>query len=396
MERLPRSVPRAVAGGAFASRPKTPPATAGGTDILDTTATTIWIDLDNSPHVPLFAPIIKHYRESGIDVLLTARDHSQTIELLNIHGLGGTFAVIGKHYGKSKINKVCGLIQRAGQLLSHVKKERGRGARITVAVSHGSRSMVLAAKRLGIPVITMYDYEHTETTIFNRFSDLVMMPERIPDTALDAIGLPVSKRVKYPGIKEELYVRNFHPIPNFGRQFLERIFQANPAEWTLAVLRPPATTANYHVESSNELFVELLKLLVTTEKVFTVILPRTREQGEDIRSLLDELNSWPACLILEEAIDGLQLAYAADLLISGGGTMNREAALLGVPVYSIFSGKLGSLDAQMEKEGSITFIRDTTDLAKIQLKRRDRRRDAANALTNNVERFVIAQIDRFL
>ena len=363
---------------------------------MDTTATTIWIDLDNSPHVPLFAPIIKHYRESGIDVLLTARDHSQTIELLNIHGLGGTFAVIGKHYGKSKINKVCGLIQRAGQLRSHVKKERGRGARITVAVSHGSRSMVLAAKRLGIPVITMYDYEHTETTIFNRFSDLVMMPERIPDTALDAIGLPVSKRVKYPGIKEELYVRNFHPIPNFGRQFLERIFQANPAEWTLAVLRPPATTANYHVESSNELFVELLKLLVTTEKVFTVILPRTREQGEDIRSLLDELNSWPACLILEEAIDGLQLAYAADLLISGGGTMNREAALLGVPVYSIFGGKLGSLDAQMEKEGSITFIRDTTDLAKIQLKRRDRRRDAANALTNNVERFVIAQIDRFL
>lgn len=364
---------------------------------MDTTATTIWIDLDNSPHVPLFAPIIKHYRESGIDVLLTARDHSQTIELLNIHGLGGTFAVIGKHYGKSKINKVCGLIQRAGQLRSHVKKERGRGARITVAVSHGSRSMVLAAKWFGIPVITMYDYEHTETTIFNRFSDRVMVPERIPDAALDAIGLSAAKRVKYPGIKEELYIRGFEPSENFLETVLTADKLVEIDGKILAVLRPPATTANYHSEKSEELFGEILRYLLDSEQTFTIVVPRTPDQAADVKTLLESLGAKSGnYLILDKAVDGLNLAYSADLLISGGGTMNREAALLGVPVYSIFAGKLGSLDAQMEQEGSITFIRDTTDLAKIQLKRRDRRRDAANALTNKVERFVIAQIDRFL
>jgi uncharacterized protein len=349
----------------------------------------IWIDLDNSPHVPLFVPIIRHYRESGVEVILTARQHSQTIELLDLHGLSGTYAVIGRHYGKSKVSKVQGLVNRSVQLFSHIRKYKG----VAAAVSHGSRSMVLAAKGLRIPVITMYDYEYTETRIFNRFSNRVLVPDGIPDSVLDEIKLPAAKRRKYSGIKEELYVAKFQPQDQFRDEF--RAKHAVDADDILAVLRPPATTANYHSEKSDVLFDDILDLLLNAPNVFIVIVPRTRDQGKEMRARIsafpDDSGRWK---ILNEAVDGLNLAAASDLVISGGGTMNREAALLGVPVYSIFAGRQGSLDRQMEAEGLITFIREARDLSKIRLERRASQ--ATTVLTDRVERFVIKEIDEFL
>jgi len=335
-------------------------------------------------------PVIRHYRERGVEVVLTARNHSQTIELLELHGFGGTYSVIGSHYGKSKINKLRGLLVRAMQLVSHIKKLKKP---VAVAVSHGSRSMVLAAKWLKIPVVTMYDYEFTETGIFNRFSDVVLVPDRIPDDVLDEINLPASKSRKYPGIKEELYVNDFQPVPVFRSQVLKRYHAAEGA--ILAVLRPPATTANYHSEKSEVLLDDILHFLLNAHRVFTVIVPRTAEQGRELlRSIESVADSAGRFAILDEAIDGLQLAFAADLLISGGGTMNREAALLGVPVYSIFAGRQGALDRQMEAEGLITFIRDARDLSKIRLEHRDRQKPSA--LTDRVEAFVIDAIDPYL
>ena len=350
----------------------------------------IWIDLDNSPHVPLFAPIIRLYREQGVEVILTARDHSQTIELLELHGFGGTYTVVGTHYGKSKINKIRGLLVRAKQLVWHTKNQPKE---IAVAVSHGSRSMVLAARWLKIPIVTMYDYEFTETGIFNRFADKVLVPDRIPDKVLDEISLPAAKRRKYPGIKEELYVKDFLPIPVFRSQFF-KLHDANENS-ILAVLRPPATTANYHSEKSEILLDDILHFLLNAHNVFTVILPRTSEQADNLRTSIANIpDSVWRFAILDEAVDGLQLAYASDLLISGGGTMNREAALLGVPVYSIFAGRQGALDRQMDAEGLITFIRDARDLSKIRLEHRDRQKPTA--LTERVEAFVIDTIDSFL
>lgn len=352
----------------------------------------IWIDLDNSPHVPLFVPIIRHYRKLGVEVILTARDHSQTIDLLELYGLGGTYTVIGSHYGKSKINKIRGLLVRSKQLVANINKQR-RG--VSVALSHGSRSMVLAAKWLKIPVVTMYDYEFTETSIFNRFSDKVLVPDRIADKVLDEIKLPEQKRVKYPGIKEELYVSKSEPTPNFRQGFFEKNGIDSWDKKVLAVLRPPATTANYHSEKSEVLLDDILHFLLSDAHVVTVVVPRTNEQAKDIRAkLTNKPDATDRCVILDEAVDGLDLAFAADLLISGGGTMNREAALLGVPVYSIFAGRQGALDRQMESEGLITFIRDARDLAKIRLERR--KTHDANTLTDRVERFVIEQIDRYL
>jgi len=361
---------------------------------LDVLKKAIWIDLDNSPHVPLFAPIIKHYRENGIEVILTARDHSQTLELLELSGLDNGVTVVGRHYGKSKLNKIRGLLVRAKQLVSHIKTNK---ARIAVAVSHGSRSMVLAARWLKIPVITMYDYEFTETGIFNRFSDMVLVPDRISDKVLDEIRLSGCKRFKYPGIKEELYVRNFQSTEGFLRDLLNEHGLKFSDDKIVAVLRPPATTANYHSDKSDVLFTGILKKLTKSTDTFTVIVPRTKEQAFEISALLLNMGAPPeSCFVLSEAVDGLELACAADLLISGGGTMNREAVLLGVPVYSIFAGRQGSLDSQMEDEGMITFIRSNEDVEKIVLRKRDRTETTqSNALTDRVERFVIKQINSF-
>ena len=348
----------------------------------------IWIDLDNSPHVPLFVPIIQHYREKGVEVIITARDHSQTIELLDLAGLTGTYQVIGRHFGKNKINKVKGLVRRATQLFSYIRNKK-----VAVAISHGSRSMVLAAKGLRLPVITMYDYEFTETRIFNRFSSRVLVPDRISDTVLDDIRLPPAKRKKYPGIKEELYVRGFETSDNFQESLAQRYGFARAS--IIAVLRPPATTANYHSEKSEVLLDDILHFLLNAKGVVTIIAPRTGEQANDLKDRVARLPDLGKCVILSEAVDGLQLAAASDLLISGGGTMNREAALLGVPVYSIFAGRQGALDRQMESEGLIAFIRDARDLSKIRLERRDRSGEP-NQLTDRVEKFVINEIDDYL
>jgi predicted glycosyltransferase len=363
---------------------------------LDAKKQAIWIDLDNSPHVPLFAPVIKHYRDQGTEVILTARDHSQTIELLDLAGLNETYFVVGHHYGKGKFSKVQGLLVRAAQLASYIKQIRKRNVKISVALSHGSRSMVLAAKWLRIPSVTMYDYEFTETQIFNRFSHSVLVPERISDSVLDGIGLPADKRAKYPGLKEELYIRHFAPDTDFRERFLRSQRHGEMAGKVFVVLRPPAGTANYHSKQSDELLEAVLSYLLGDTDVFTVIVPRTVQQADEIAALAGVADRERQFVILNEAVNGLDLAFASDLLISGGGTMNREAALLGVPVYSIFAGRQGALDRQMEADGLITFIRDVADVQKIKLVPRDRDSQFSNLLTDRVERFVIEQINTFL
>lgn len=351
----------------------------------------IWIDVDNSPHVPLFAPLIKFYRESDVEVVLTARNHAQTIELLENAGFAGTFEIIGKHYGKNKFNKIRGLLVRARELVSFIKNHKT----ICVAVSHGSRSMVLAARWLKIPVITMYDYEFTETAIFNRFSNKVLVPDQIPDRTLAEINLPAAKRVKYEGLKEELYLNYFQPNQNFWRRFTETNNLTVSNEKVLIALRPPATTANYHNAESEVLLSELLRYFLSDEKSFTVILPRTREQKGEIEQLIKTLKlDESRCFLIEKAINGLDLAACVDLLVSGGGTMNREAVLLGTPVYSIFAGKQGALDAAMENNGLITFIREPADISKIKLRKKNGAHQ--KALSDRVESCVKEQINYWI
>lgn len=358
---------------------------------MDKRGKSIWIDLDNSPHAPLFVPIIRHYRDTGNEVILTARDHSQTIHLLDLAGLKGSYTVIGTHAGASKLKKLANLISRVLRLSSYIRK----GRKPAVAISHGSRSMVLAARLLRIPVITMYDYEFTETRIFNTFSDRVLVPEGIDDEVLDRIGLGASKRHKYPGLKEELYIREYVPDANFRASLSSAAGREIDTGRILVVLRPPASTANYHDARSDSIFAALLQHLDKLD-LFTIIVPRTKEQAAEIDERLAVIeNANQKFAILRTAVNGLDLINTADVVISGGGTMNREAVLLGVPVYSIFQGEQGSLDRNMERNGDIVFIRTEADLEKIVLEKRPGS-SAKAELSDRVEQFVRKHIDFFV
>jgi uncharacterized protein len=266
--------------------------------------------------------------------------------------------VIGGHYGKNKVLKILGNCLRASQLIPTAARFHA-----DLAISHGSRAQVLACKALRIPTIMMHDYEHSTKTGFIE-ADWVFMPDMIPDNAMSSRPEQV---FKYPGLKEDVYVPRFTPDPSILNQL------GISGDAIVVTLRPPATEAHYHNPEAEELFAEAVRFLAETPKVRAVVLPRNEKQGEQLRRQWAELLSSGTMLIPTEALDGLNLIWYSDLMISGGGTMNREAAALGVPVYSVFRGKIGAVDKYLEKHGRLTLLENIKDVrGKLVLERRDR------------------------
>jgi predicted glycosyltransferase len=309
----------------------------------------VWIDLDNSPHVPLFIPIIKEIEKRELKVIISARDFAQTIPLLKKANM--VFTQIGKHYGGNKIMKVLGLFIRVFQLIFFISKNRKS---VKFAINHGSRTHVLACFVLGIPVYCGADYEHTESFIFSKFATKMWVPAKLSESAIKDFGIAESRLIRYEGYKEEIYLNNFVPDNDFKQK------NTIPSNKTLITLRPPATQANYHNDDSDIILKELVKNLTSGSSYYTICLPRTQDQREILKNFEGENFKIPASVL-----DGLNLAYHSDLVISGGGTMNREAVLLNTPAISIFSGKLGNIDEQMEQEGDIAFIRTKEDIKKL-------------------------------
>lgn len=316
----------------------------------------VWIDIDNSPHVPFFLPIIDELRSRGMEVILTARDIYQVCDLLEFYGL--PCQVIGRHYGKNKALKVLGNCMRAVQLMPTTRKSRP-----DLALSHGSRAQILVCKALGIPSVMMHDYEHSTKTGFLT-PDWVFMPDVIPSLAM---GGNENRILKYPGIKEDVYVPRFRPEPSVLKQL-------GIGEDDLVVtLRPPATEAHYHNPESESLFAETVRMLAEQSHVRAVTLPRNARQAEQLRQEWADVISAGKMIIPARPLDGLNIIWFSDLVISGGGTMNREAAALGVPVYSIFRGKIGAVDQYLEKSGRLTLVESVQQVRqKIVLKRRIR------------------------
>jgi uncharacterized protein len=313
----------------------------------------IWIDLDNSPHVPFFAPIIDEITRRGYQVLLTARDSYQVCELLKLHQI--SCDVIGSHWGKSRALKIVGTCVRTVQLLPFAVREKP-----DVAVSHGSRAQFLASVVLGIPNIAIIDYEFTAG--FGPMSpDWLIMPDLIPDGA----GGGKSRVVKYPGLKEDVYVPRHKPDPSLRAQLGFRDSEV------VAVVRPPATEAHYHNPESDLLFDATLNSLTQQPQVRIVLLPRNEKQAHILRSAWHPWIENAKIIIPEHAVNGLSLIWASDLVISGGGTMNREAAALGVPVYSIFRGRIGAVDQYLASSGRMVLLESAEDIrTKVVLGRR--------------------------
>ena len=310
-----------------------------------------WIDIDNLPHVTIFDPLLRELEARGHTVELTVRDFAFSVERLRDLGLPAT--VIGRHYGKATWRKVAGTLWRAGQLTRWLG-----GRSFDLALSHGSRSAVLAAAWRGLPTVTMYDYEHVSTGLQERFASRILVPGLLMERGV----FPDNPRYEgYPGYKEEIYLGRFSPDPGF-RQQLEC-----PENAVLVVLRPPARAAHYHDPRAETIFQAVVQRLRQSSCI-TIVLPRTPDELAELAPLVS-----PTFRILRRPVDGLQLVHAADLVISGGGTMNREAALLGTPVHSIFQGKRALLDEELARRHAFHFISNIGQVADIPLERKPSR-----------------------
>jgi hypothetical protein len=306
----------------------------------------IWIDLDNSPHVPFFAPIIEELERKGYSILLTARDAFQVRELAEAANLNARR--IGRHFGKRKILKVVGLGIRTAQLLPLIRREKP-----DLAVSHGSRAQLVASAIARVPSVLIMDYEYARGLILGRPS-WVMIPDTI---SANKIPIAADHVLKYPGIKEDVYVPRFRPNSAIKTQL-----GINDSD-LMVTIRPPANEAHYHNPDSDRLFTAVLERLSQLQNLRIVLLPRNHSQELAIRKKWPQLFDRNMLVVPEHAVDGLNLIWHSDLVISGGGTMNREAAALGVPVYSIFRGQIGAVDRYLAAHGRLVLLESAGDVA---------------------------------
>jgi len=327
-----------------------------------TPAAKIWIDLDNTPHVPFFIPIIAELKRRGHEVVLTARDAFQVCELADECGLA--YLRIGRHYGKNPVMKILGLLRRAGQLLPFALREKP-----DLALSHGARSQTLACNLLRIPTILIADYEHARTVATTHPRWTI-----VPDS-IDPEGLPsrINRVRYYRGIKEDVYVPEFKPSPGL----LETLGVRGGD--VIVTVRPPANEAHYYNPESDVLLVELMARICRTPGLQAILLPRNHAQGERFRKDYPAWFEGAKTIIPPRAVNGLDLLWYSDFVVSGGGTMNREAAALGIPVYSIFRGKTGAVDRSLEKQGRLTMIHNAEEVwSRIPFARRDKVREPDN------------------
>jgi len=316
----------------------------------------VWIDFTASAHPLVFRPLVQLLEAQGNEVEITARDYAQTLQLIESHGMQAT--VIGHHGGRSSLGKAR---QMRGRLKSLRKWAKGRD--FDLALAHGSHELTMTARRLGIPSATTFDYEWAwlQHQLGCRAATRVVVPESIPAERLKTYGALPPKLQQYPGLKEEYYLSDFEPDESVLGDW-----SIDPAR-VLVVLRPPPDVSLYH-RHSNPLFPQTLEHLGRLENVHAFVIPRTEEQRDYVQSL-----DLPSMIVPERAIDAQSLIALADLVVSAGGTMNREAAALGVPVYTTYGGRLGGVDEELIRQGR---LRPLTDPRALDLHKRERTAEA--------------------
>ena len=302
-------------------------------------------------HVLVLRPIVERLRGAGHEVTVTAREYTQTLQLLELHGIEHT--AIGRHGGASRVRKLLSLIGRSSSMW-----RSGRGRDFDLALAHGSNDMAIVSRMLGIPEANMHDYEYAvaQHHVGCRLAQRVIFPDSVPPERLRRFGVGPDRLYQYPGLKEEYYLSDFEPDPGV----LERL--GVDAERVVVVLRPPPDVSLYH-RKSNPLFPQVLERLGLDEGVHAVVLPRTEEQRRYIRAI-----DLPSVILPEQAVEAQSLVALSDLVVSAGGTMNREAAALGTPVYTTYGGRLGGVDEALIRSGR---LRPLTDARALELRKRE-------------------------
>jgi uncharacterized protein len=311
-------------------------------------------------HVLVLRPIIERLRDRGHEVTVTSREYTQTQQLLELHGIEHT--AIGKHGGASRVRKLQQLLSRTWGM-----RRFGKGHGYELAIAHGSNDLAIAARALGIPEANMHDYEFAvaQHHVGCRLAKRVIFPEAVPPERLRRFGVTPQKLFQYPGIKEEYYLADFEP----ARDILDRL--GVDGKRVVVVVRPPPDVSLYH-RRSNPLFPQVLAHVGSQEGVHAVVLPRTEAQREFVNSL-----ALPSVIVPERAVDAQSLIAASDLVVSAGGSMNREAVALNTPVYTTYGGRLGGVDESLIRSGKLQPRTDARalDLRKHEGERRINRRD---------------------
>jgi predicted glycosyltransferase len=309
----------------------------------------VWIDLTNSPHVLVLRPVIELLRGDGHEVRVTARDFAQTLQLLERFGIEHT--AIGRHRGGRLGAKALGLAGRSSALVRWARRQ-GPTRPFDIAIGHGSNDVSVAARLLRIPCSTTFDYEWAAVQhhVNCRLCQAVVVPDAIPPGRLARYGA-VGKIRAYAGLKEEYYLADFAPeeavLAELG---LDR-------RRPIVLVRTPPAVSLYH-RFENDLFADVLGSLreaTQSDGVQPVVLPRTEQQRRELRGV-------PGFVVPERAIDAQSLIAYADLVISAGGTMNREAVALGTPVYTTFEGRLGAVDERLMSEGRLRKLGSAGEL----------------------------------
>ncbi len=292
----------------------------------------------------MLRPVIERLEERGHEVLVTAREYGQTLGILE--RLGIPHIAVGSHGGASALGKGRALAGRSARLARLL-----RGQRPDLAVAHGSVDLAVVSALQRIPSAQLQDYEFAgwQRQIAFRVARRVLVPDAIPLERLERIGAKERKLVRYPGLKEEYYLADFEPDPAVVEELgLDR-------EKVLVVLRPPPETSEYHAR--NDLYGEAIRRLTGSADAQAVVIPRTERQGDEVRGM-----GAANLIVPERAIDAQSLIAYADLVVSAGGTMNREAVALGTPVFTTFAGRMGGVDEALIAAGRLQVLDDPAAL----------------------------------
>jgi predicted glycosyltransferase len=311
-----------------------------------------WIDIENPPQVQYLLPLVGVLEERGMDVLITARDEGITFEILRNRQV--PFHPVGRQFGKGRIAKARGVFARSRALLALVR----RGDR-PIGLISSSRASALAARSLGIPSFIVCDYEYADLRLYRLAGSYVLHPDVIDSEAFLGRGFRRERVISFAGLKEDI---------SFTGTDIDAVtphtFEIDD-QLVRVLFRPPAEESHYHSARSRQIALELLGYLADRKAAVVIFSPRYAWQSQ----YLSRFKWANPPVLLREAVPFISLLRGVDLVVSSGGTMVREAAWLGVPVYSIFQSEIGTVDRYLNSIGRLEFISSPQEFARLHLAR---------------------------
>ena len=285
----------------------------------------IWIDLTNAPHVRFFKNIIEYFQDQGDEVIVTGRKFGDIHKLMDLFGF--EFISIGKH-GVTLGQKIEESTLRAHELSKLIIKEKP-----DVAISKHSIELPRVTFGLNIPSVYVLDNEHAlaANKLTLPLCNRIIMPQAIDMWTLLRVGADPNKIISYKGTSEIIHFKNF--------EYNENIFEdleLNLKKEKTILMRPEPSLASYlDADCKKSVLSPVVDIL--EEHANILVIPRFKEQEE---IFCDYEN----VTIIKPPVDTFSLIKKCDLIIGAGGTMNREAAIVGTPVISCYPGKTLSVD----------------------------------------------------